>query len=146
MLLKNFHLIIMLTILRNNVEIKKIKELYLKKTILLLSALIIFIFISNCFDVNKSRIEYTKGDIKIISETIKDFYESEKIFPENLDELIQNKWVNEDRKDFKDIWGENYIYIKDDKLKSFQIISYGVDRKKGGSGYNEDIIENNIIK
>ncbi len=54
---------------------------------------------------------------------------------EKLDILVQNKYF-EDSKMPKDSWDNPFVYISNEDGKSFELISFGPDKKEGG---NDDI-------
>jgi|GEM_PF-7040150 len=102
--------------------------------------LLLFLVLSmSCFQTEKKLIEYANNEIKIYSLAIKEFYNTEGRLPDSFEELAINEWVKVEL-DFKDPWGNKYLYKKNDKKKEFDLISFGPDRKEGGTGINKDIV------
>ncbi len=70
--------------------------------------------------------------MKSISQAIKMYKIDNSLYPtteEGLALLVEKKYF-EDNKQPKDSWGNNYIYINNDD--SFEIISFGANKKEGG--------------
>ncbi|MEA2050793.1 MAG: type II secretion system major pseudopilin GspG [Campylobacterota bacterium] len=75
--------------------------------------------------------------MKSIAQAVKMYKIDNSTYPsteEGLTLLVEKKYF-EDNKQPKDSWGNNYIYVNNDE--SFEIISFGPNKKEGG---DDDIL------
>lgn len=97
----------------------------------------------------KGQINQTKILIGLIEQSMEEFSYDCGYYPESLEDLVEQpsdceEWGPQpylkNGKIPKDPWGRDFIYEYDENSGNFVIISYGADRKPGGSGkFNKDI-------
>lgn len=101
---------------------------------------------------DKAKVETTRVNMKNISSTLKQFRLDCGQYPnsdQGLSALITKPSGNPDCKNYapggyldkkaapKDAWDMDYLYSSDGN--TFEIKSYGADKKEGGADYNADI-------
>lgn len=94
--------------------------------------------------LNSSKVKETKIQISELSKTLDIFYTDCSFYPEELNALIQqpskcSNWGPDPyiKKIPKDAWGQDFIYELEDGKPV--IISYGEDRREGGSKNAKDL-------
>ncbi len=97
----------------------------------------------------KSQVSQTKILIGVIEQAMEEFNYDCGYYPESLQDLVSSpgdceEWGPQpylkNGKIPKDPWGKDFIYEYDESSGSFAIVSWGADRKPGGSGqFNKDI-------
>lgn len=97
----------------------------------------------------KSQVTQAKILIGMFEQAMEEFNYDCGYYPEALEDLVLapqdcEEWGPEpylkNGKIPKDPWGQNFRYEYDENSGNFAIISYGADRKPGGSGrFNKDI-------
>lgn len=102
---------------------------------------------------DKAKVETTRVNMKNISSTLKQYRLDCGQYPttdQNLDALIAKPSGGAECKNYapggyldkktlpKDAWDKDYIYTSDGN--TFEIKSYGSDKKEGGADYSSDII------
>jgi len=95
-------------------------------------------------DVNKAKIS-----MGIILQAMEEFNYDCGNYPESLEDLLTapsdcEEWgpnsYLKNRKMLQDPWKQEFIYSYDEETDQFEILSYGADRRPGGSGpFNKDI-------
>lgn len=104
---------------------------------------------------DEARVEAAKSDIGAIGSALEMYRLDNSIYPsteQGLEALVEQptgfpeprKWGPEPylKKLKDDPWGEPYYYFSEDR--SFEIYSYGADRKEGGEGVDADISSNDL--
>lgn len=94
--------------------------------------------------LNSSKVKEVKIQISELSKTLDIFYTDCGFYPENLEDLIKKpskckNWGPDAyiKKIPKDAWGEEFIYELEDNKPI--IISYGEDRREGGTKNATDL-------
>ena len=97
----------------------------------------------------KADISKTKILIGGIERALEEFQYDCNYLPSNLEELFEapedcEEWgpnpYLKNRKQLKDPWNQDFVYNYDLDTDTVEIISYGADRKPGGTGkFNKDI-------
>ena len=143
---------------------EKIKKLFFGKTLassiglsliemLVVIALLAFLMSVVARSVSQSRkkadINKTKILIGLIQQSMEEFNYDCGYYPETLEDLITapadcEEWgpspYLKNGKIPKDPWKQELEYSYDEETGQFEILSYGADRKPGGSGrFNKDI-------
>jgi len=108
--------------------------------------------------IDDAKVKTARGQTKLFSNALEMFYMHNDRFPteqEGLDALINKPadarhwprggYVKMSRIP-ADPWGEEYVYMvrTSDEGDQAQVISYGKDRKPGGSGLNADIVNGEV--
>lgn len=104
-----------------------------------LAMLLLLFTLSSCGLMEAKR-KSTENILELLSAAVKQYYEDEGVIPYELGELVEKRYINNSAKGFKDGWGTEIFYTVDSEGKKFTLISYGSDRKEGGSGFAEDIV------
>jgi len=95
--------------------------------------------------LDKAKWQTANTQIKLLSNSFKDYYMDLDSYPKRPEDLIQNPG-GDDRWDGPyldpakiplDPWGEGYHF--EINPKGFKITSYGKDRAPGGTGYDADL-------
>lgn len=97
----------------------------------------------------KGQISQAKILIGLIEQAGEEFQYDCGYYPETLEDLVSappdcaqwgpNPYLK-NGKIPKDPWGRDFLYRYSEERDSYEVISYGADRKPGGSGrFNEDI-------
>ena len=97
----------------------------------------------------KSNVNKVKILIGLIQQAMEEFSYDCGYYPESLEDLVSapgdcEEWgpspYLKNGKIPKDPWGQSFLYEYDEESDNYAIISYGADRKPGGSGrFNKDI-------
>lgn len=97
----------------------------------------------------KSQVKQARILIGLIEQAMEEFNYDCGYYPESLEDLVSapedcEEWgpkaYLKNGKIPKDPWKQNFRYEYDEETGNFVIISYGADRKPGGSGpFNKDI-------
>ena len=97
----------------------------------------------------KSQINQTRILIGVFEGAMEEFNHDCSYYPESLEDLVFapsdcEEWGPQpylkNGKIPKDPWGQEFQYKYDEESGNFEIISFGADRKPGGSGrFNKDI-------
>lgn len=97
----------------------------------------------------KSQVNQAKIHIGLFEQAMEEFNYDCGYYPETLEDLVSapgdcEEWGPQaylkNGKIPKDPWGQDYRYEYDEDSGNFLIISWGADRKPGGSGrFNKDI-------
>ena len=118
---------------RKNKKLKKAFSLMeLMVVIIILGLLASFVLPSLTGKSEDAKKKITCVQMKSISQALKMYKIDNSVYPtteEKLDILVEKKYF-EDNKLPKDSWGSNYIYTSLDD--SFDIISFGANKKEGG--------------
>jgi general secretion pathway protein G len=97
----------------------------------------------------QAKYDLTKAQLHDLVRAIKMYKLDCSKLPEKLDDLLtrpsglETKWKGpyvEEGFDFKDKWGNEYIYKPSSDGTRFDLVSYGADGKEGGTDLAEDII------
>ena len=119
--------------IRKNKKLKKAFSLMeLMVVIIILGLLASFVLPSLTGKSEDAKKKITCVQMKSISQALKMYKIDNSVYPtteEKLDILVEKKYF-EDNKLPKDSWGSNYIYTSLDD--SFDIISFGANKKEGG--------------
>ena len=97
----------------------------------------------------KSNVNKVKILIGLIQQAMEEFSYDCGYYPESLEDLVSapgdcEEWgpspYLKNGKIPKDPWGQNFLYEYDEESDNYAVISYGADRKPGGSSrFNKDI-------
>lgn len=133
-----------------------------KKGMTLIEILIVVTIIASLFAIvfqtvsqrrKKAQVALAKTLIGKIEQTISEFEFDCGFYPESLTDLVEpvadcESWGPDsylkNGKLPKDPWNNNLGYRYNDEENQFEIISFGADRKEGGTSFNADISSLNI--
>jgi general secretion pathway protein G len=99
------------------------------------------IAVSGASFVARAKVSAVRQEMKILSTTLLDYYNKERIYPSTetgLEVLYDEGYVVS--AGFNDPWGTPYIYQQLDDGEGYSIKSLGSDKKEGGEGNKEDIL------
>lgn len=103
--------------------------------IIILGLLAMFVLPNLTGKSEEAKQKLTCIQMKSVGQVLKMYKIDNSSYPtteEKLDILAKNKYF-EDGKLPKDSWANNFIYISNEDEKSFELISFGADKKEGGS-------------
>ncbi|RXJ80220.1 type II secretion system major pseudopilin GspG [Arcobacter sp. F2176] len=106
--------------------------------IIILGLLAMFVLPNLVGKSEEAKEKLTCIQMKSVSQVLKMYKIDRSTYPtteEKLDILVKNNYF-EDGKMPKDSWDNPFVYISNEDGKSFELISFGPDKKEGG---NDDI-------
>lgn len=106
--------------------------------IIILGLLAMFVLPNLVGKSEEAKEKLTCIQMKSVSQVLKMYKIDKSTYPtteEKLDILVKNNYF-EDEKMPKDSWDNPFVYISNEDGKSFELISFGPDKKEGG---NDDI-------
>lgn len=100
--------------------------------------------------LGRSRVKAAELQLDSVAAAVETFHSDLGRYPteaEGLDALVtapsgEDAWTGpyvRNAKTLKDPWGQSLIYKLEDEGQAFAIVSYGADRKQGGSGVKRDV-------
>ena len=96
-------------------------------------------------DPNETKVRESLAQMRNIQFGITTYKIYTGFYPEKLEDLIHNPGIKGWKKCIdkvkipKDAWDNDFVYQR--TTNGYQIISYGVDGKPGGEGFDADIVE-----
>lgn len=140
------------------IQQKKLKNFFNSKGLSLIEMLVVVGILAFIMSVvarsvsqsrKKAQIKQTRILIGLFEQAMEEFNYDCGYYPESLEELVSapsdcEEWGPQAYLKNgvipKDPWGKDFVYEYDEDTERLAIISYGADRKKGGSGrFNADI-------
>ncbi|HPO13332.1 MAG TPA: type II secretion system protein GspG [Candidatus Hydrogenedentes bacterium] len=119
-------------------------ELMVVVSIIAILATTVGVFMINAFD-DASQAK-AQAEIRTLMTGLEMYRLKFKQYPDSLDALLNNakglKFLDQDRIPL-DPWESQYVYTLTNP-REYTIVSYGADKRQGGSGYDADISSNNL--
>ncbi len=126
--------------IHNNMGLTLIEGLL---AVLILSLVVALILPCMLENLDWSRSETTKLTLKNLGNSLRQYRLQHSYFPRTLEDA--KRYIASSSWPIKDAWGHKIYYSPTSANDlDFELISYGKDGKRGGQGYNQDLVIYNL--